>query len=528
MLPAALAFGQDDSLRLYIPQPEEIEEAYSAGLIEYIEYQELLEIIDRAELSRADSLFIQSYADLLIGLSSSLDEHPAEVTANTKDFDQTSAGISLTGGALTRNNMSLDDQHDIDRLHRLELQAGDFSVAGHYASTGSGYTKWARREISYRLQNVHGRPFGIEVGNYKTQFGLGLIYGYHGQLLSKDAHRDNVEKLLYPNYGGGNGALVSWGRAGLLVDVDHNEEYRSRFMGLSAPFAIGTMPLAVTSGMGEIEAGGVGIIQRAYFLSLSGQYNLPQPLSFELAAAHWLDNIQIALAGTAKWKSQSSAATITGWHYSEDYPSFFSGGPSSRRSRSLEIEELNFSYSNRRAGETGVRVNSSYRLDPRRKIEAAVLYGNRGYLDNRVEGRLGLTQALSSTYIGRIQIYYRRDDDPSDEKLTERLQGDIKRRAGALESRLALGYRFDRHSGRNNFMIFLENKLANRIGKYYLLCKFDRIEPGQLQNNYMYVALSFEANIATGLTSLIKYSRTYSRDGFDTPGTVRWDLSLTF
>lgn len=510
-------FSIDDSLLVIIPQPEEIEEAYHSDLIDYTDYTILLEIVEKAELSRADSLVLLSFPDLLMSLSTDLD-NSVVVGSSDEQADTIPQSHPIHFKTLLRNNYRLRELSQRNYLLRCDLVTGGWAANFDFKRNYGGTTGWNRRNLSYLSPD---NTLHAVLGSFSTRFGMGVIYGYHGRLLSRESDREEVEEYLFPTYGGGNGIQIDWKNNSLVMDWDRNAEFTSQFIGVNANIH---NAFFVTGGWGRIANRQSQSSGSAEYISLAGEIPCLDKTQFEAAVALWKDKLYPAFVLRNRFSKGRYKSELTVWHYNKQYPSFFAGSISSRRSRTRDIAALDFSYSNRRAGETGLLTRTSYRITP---ITTAVFkssYSYRSSIMNRIEAEVALKQKLGGDYHLGLTAFYRRDSLISDEDIEKKAQIDIVRSSNSMRTRLAVRYRFDVHHKYDYYTIYLENKLVNVIGSLYIVYKLDKLYLSDMRNNYSYVACSFEGRIAEGVNSTVKYSYRYNRGNLEHYGTIRWDI----
>lgn len=507
--------SNDDSLLVNIPQPEEIDEAYNSGLLEYQDYIALLETVRQARLSRADSLFLLSFPDLQMGLSTGLD-NSAEFSGNVEEDKTPPPQVHLD--ALLRNSYRLKDRPDRKNLMRIGASVADWAGALEVARAYDGAYDWNRRSISYSTGGTDNR---FVLGNYSAYLGLGVVYGYHGRLLNKDADREESNKILFPKYGGGNGFVANWNGKTILADFDRGDEFSSQFGGILIPYL---KTQAVIVGYGRVYNRSLKQAASSAYISLAGQYIGDSRFRYEAAVALRRDKLRPAIVISSAWKKGRTRSEISIWHYHQQYPSFFSGSISSRRSRMRTIDDIDFSYSNRRAGETGALIRTSCRFSSVLRIFVRTAYNQRHSGMNRIETEAGMRRDLGEMYYISLKAFYRHDSLSSGEDIEKKLQAEIIRGSGGTRTRLAVRYRFDRRQEYNYYTIYLENRLASVIGDLYIICKWDKLYLSDMKNEYMYLSLACKGNIGTNLRSRMHYSYRYNRGGAENYGTVRWDI----
>jgi hypothetical protein len=516
---------------IYFPSPEELYEAFENGFLEYNDYIELLEIIRKENISPADSQVIAQYPDIIAGFSSNPYLENISGESSGKDVTKTQANEKLLNQSiLFRQYHKLEPDQQNQRLIRYSGVKDYLEIYGEWENNYAGHQRWLRRYARLKLPG-NGQTFPtITLGNYKEKFSMGLVYGYHGQLISKSSERDDLEKFLLPNYGGSNGALLIWptknGIARIIFDYDRNESYRKILSGISIPINLFSVTTFLSGAHGEITNRDLNSNSDVSYLSLGFVPDKSPMKQCELALAYNNSKLTTAGAINARWDKGAILLNINGWHYDNRYPSYFSGGPSSRRSRTLCLEEIELSYSDRYAGETGGAVNTSYSMTKRTQIKTSLGYADRSANDNRLEAKAGIIRFLSEIYTAKLNCYWRYDNLYSDDKAQRRVQLEINRNRSTINGRLVLGYYFDRYYNRNDYMFLAETRVKDKWGKFHFLIKLDRIKLTRIKNNYIYTTVSHETTVSENISSYIRYGYRYRANyGDERYVTLRWDIN---
>ena len=513
-----------------VPDPEELNEALAEGLIDYQDYTELMEISTAASLTPADSLFLLQFPDLLAGLSANPLMNSDEGSGRDISPPTSSKSHIQRQELLFRQHNSLGPAGENKRLCRIHGRSGRWEYQGELEGQSSGNTQWRRRAVEYGLQNDSGNGIRLVAGNFKETIGLGVMYGYHGRLFSRSADTRSTEGFIYPSFGGANGvlaAITNRRRRTLIVyDTDRSEQFAKQMAAISVPLMNRSFTVTVSAGYGSLRNRVLDKTLSAAFLSLHGEKKSPGlVISGETVVSHWQDGFPPAAALNVAWNRAGASARFTGWTYRADYPSFFAGGPSSRRTRTELLDDLELTYSDRYRGETGIILKSTQPLTSRLQFNSAICYAVRGFNDDRGEVRLGLARSLDDTHRLKIGCYWRRDRVYSDRYLQRKFQIEIIRLTRESTSRLALGHQFDSNSGRDDFLILIENRWVASWGIVGLTCKMDRLRRQAMQSEYLYVTAMYETRLNRYLASVVKYSYRYRRGVHDDRyGLIRWDI----
>ena len=522
--------AEPDTAPFRVPDPEELNEALAEGLIDYQDYSELMEISTAASLTPADSLFLLQFPDLLVGLPANPLMNPEEGSGHEISPIAPSKPRLQRQELLFRQHNSLGPAGENKRFYRVHGRPGQWAYHGELEAQSPGGPQWQRRAVEYNVKSDSGSGTRLVFGSFKETIGMGVMYGYHGRLFSKSADGKSTVRFIYPSFGGANGVLaaIANGHREMLIiyDTDRNEQFAKHMAAVSVPLTHRSFRITVSGGYGNLRNRSLDKTLSATFLSLHGEKKTPGlVISGEAVVSHWQDRFPPAAALNVAWNRAGASARFTGWTYRADYPAFFAGGPSSRRARAERLDDIDLSYSDRYRGETGVILKSTQLLTSRLQLSSAISYAVRDFNDDRGEVRLGLTRSLDDTHRLKIGCYWRRDRLYSDRYLQRRVQIEIIRLTGGSTSRLVLGHRYDSDSGRDDFLVLVENRWVASWGIVGLICKLDRLRPQALQNEYLYVTAMYDTRLNRYLASVVKYSYRYRRDVRDDRyGMIRWDI----
>lgn len=524
---ALWAEGRQQGTTLSIPEPEDVYEALQSGLIDYDDFQRLLEIAETGRLTAQDSVYLLGFPDLLFSLSGNplIDE-----------TDSISAGDDKSTGSIDENHQTalfrqshqLESDGGLSQLCRIQSDYGRWSLAGQMGKDYSGGMQWKRRQMAYHFSDEGKKQSTLTVGNFNQQFGLGVVYGYHGLLLHKPTDRVADQEFLFPKYGGSNGAALTLVRNGsemkAIIDVDRADSVEKRFTGISLPWKSSFTEIQASVAYGILRQRLTGARAEAVFFSLAGNSIADKcDLKYEAAVGRQSGQSSFAGAMTAAWKGDGLMVHVTGWHYDNAYPSWFAGGPSSRRYQTSTLDEFDFSYRNRFSGETGTLLKSDFTLGPMTTIQTAAGYSWRDTDNNRAEAKVAVRQMLGRGYRGGLQFYWRGEDMGSDSGRQDRALGEIVREVNKAKIRFAVSYRFDRTGGRNDWLMLMETKATVRTGVWQALIKIDRLRWSDLRNLYLYLVFGHEGAVGNNLKSAVRYVYRYSRGG-DSYRTIRWEV----
>lgn len=514
---------------IVVPDPEEIAEAFESGFLDYEDYRALLEISTEGCLSREDSLFLLQFPDLLTGYTTSPEFNQDDRSSGPSPPKPT-VSVARAHGVLFRHDQKLTSETESRQLGRIHAAQNGCRYYGEWQWDYDGVMHPGRRFVEYRFARAADTVAGLTVGSFNDRFGMGLIYGYHGQLFSKADVGDGMEGFLFPRYGGSNGLRLSVGpdkkALKFVYDIDRNEEYAKHFIGAAIPVSIRSQAITFSAAYGLLRSRENHASAEAAFISGAGEVRINKTAAkYELAAAVRDGTMTIASAGEGKIKKGGGAITIAAWRYGDGYPAWFTSGPSSRRSHASIVDEIGLSWSDRYGGETGGTVRVAQEMTDRASLHTTFGYAWRSQNDNRAEALLGVTGKIDDRYRVKLDCFWRADSLYSDEQGQRRIQMELVRQRGATRTRIVLGHRLDRQAGRDDFLLYAEQKMMGRYGAVTVTGKLDRFRPDDIRTQAVYVTVGHQAGISGRMGSVIKYSYRYRRGSSSgTYGQFRWDV----
>jgi len=422
----------NESMSVVVPDPEEIAEAFENGFLDYEDYRALLEISTDGCLSREDTLFLLQFPDLLTGFTTNPEFNQDDPGSGASTPAKRTVSVSRAQGILFRHDQKLTSETQSRQLGRTHAARNGCRYYGEWQWEYGGVMHPGRRSIEYRFTKKADTIAGLTVGSCNDRFGMGLIYGYHGQLFSKADVGEGLEGFLFPRDGGSNGVRVTLGpgkeKPVIIYDTDRNEEFAKHFVGAAAPVVVGGQPVTISAAYGLLRSRGSHASAEAAYLSGTGEVRSNKTAAkYELATAVSDGTMTAALAGEGRVKRGRGTVTVSAWRYADGYPAWFSGGPSSRRSRRATVDEIGLSWSDRYAGETGGAIRTKQDMTDRVSLHTTFGYAWRSESDNRAEALIGITGKVAAGYRLKLDCFWRRDSLYSGERGQRRIQMELVR-----------------------------------------------------------------------------------------------------
>jgi hypothetical protein len=499
-------------------------------MIEYDDYLRLLELSRSGPADREDSTLLRRFSDLVAGVVPHL-------TMGAGEFDETNMPAPSADDAnrwnssiLVRHYVSLEKSSCRERLLRLRGGNRDVFYHGEVKDCRSEAHRWYRRTLEYTSAPPGDDRLTVSLGNFRTTYGMGLVYGYHGQVLTKETKRSAGENFLFPRFGGGNGIRISGKKSNwhmdALWDSERNKSFSTTMLAASAAYRRTKATLAMQCGHGHLRNRLLRHMKRFSLISVSGRIESSRAGGcLELAVADHENRVPVSIAFATYWKRSTVKVGLEGWVYHSAHPSYFSGGPSSRRTHTVYFDNLDFAYRDKYAGEKGGTITTSFPCLGDIKIRSAIGYAVRGPADYRTEETFGLRRS-----IGRgahlTASYFRRTTGSESAVLhNEKIRMDLSVRGTPVRTRLIVGYSRNDYQDCRGYMAMIVGQINNSTGRLDISVKFDNLNLSRLENRYTYCMLGYAGRIAFGLESCMRYVYRYrrgsdNRDG----GTIRVDI----
>lgn len=496
-----VAIGQEVSTEVILSE-DELLDALSNGEIDYDTYVLLLDLL----LNGIDS----SDMNILDLLPSSL----ASRAEQSRDF-LTGAGGSVAGKSYLKYRFGgeLKDSgrtryRATGRYFFSQYWTVDLGLAGEY----TGRERFLHRSIMYST-GAKAQRTKMTIGNFRTRLGLGTIVGYRGKLLDYSDKIDG-ESFLSPDFGGFNGLLAekNWQAISAVVLGS---------MGRDSTHSIATA------------AGQIGLTKAAYLpgaaIALHSIQNRTTDEKVQL--------IQSGINATHKWKNGSIAgeavmqagdynsgaavitarnlwrtlnANLSGWTYGREYFGLTSGSSSASLSATCEIAEVDFSYSDRRSGQTGVRAQSELQVLRSSALTSDLVFAHRGKDTSTLQGLAGIDQKINAQNSVTADFQYKSTLKSSTPESIRR-RGRIGWRYDDKAIRAQTTAGFTNESTHGEYWSLLVRLLAGKKDseQWQVWSNWRRIARGTVESWYGFVSVS--ENLAKDVRGAIKFTDTYSR-----------------
>ncbi|MEW5993526.1 MAG: hypothetical protein AB1744_03925, partial [Candidatus Zixiibacteriota bacterium] len=243
----------------------------------------------------------------------------------------------------------------------------------------SGRERIVGRRVSYRTPGRALRE--VVIGNVTRRFGAGTIVGYRGKLVDF-ADELGGESLLFPDYGGNNGAYVQaefgaveiQGLGSLVRDANHSLLTAGTIV--SFPRTRLSPQVIVSLNRLRNRRTGENLYDVKYGWYSRCNYR-DSYVSWELSGQAGERPSLGALVVEGRHLFDGAEVRYAGWIYSDDYLDLSGGSKAGNLSRTERIDKVDFSYSNRRSGQEGGLVKSIVLLADDVQMINSLLYAGR-------------------------------------------------------------------------------------------------------------------------------------------------------
>jgi hypothetical protein len=502
------------------PTDDELFEAYLLGDIDYQTYLNLVEIfeigVDSSNQYLLDEIPYYNYFNQVFpDTTESEKKEEAEPFIRLPRVRKTE-GISGSLGGRYFQELKEDGRQKSQYQWRLYFP-NKWSFEGRCDGDYDGNYLFRRRTLTYK--NNRGFIKKFVVGNFTARYGLGLTTGYRGKLLSKDA-AETGRSVIFPDYGGFNGIYVQAGRyedaIRGLIHYDQNDTMR-------------------------IEAAAVDFLRRyrqfqGEFIvlgaALKNRINKSSYNQYQIGACLQYRGETIRSGGEICWQNKGRAAIpallteteyrdgsldlrLAGWRYDREFVNLFGGGRSGYYYDKIEIEEIDFEYRDRRAGEQGIFFTGDSKIGNNYSVATSLLLYGRNRYERTGRLSFSLEGVINSTSLLRLHYLRQERDELSGNESYHIIRTEYRRQGAKYFIRSYLGYNIDRRE--DDFIsYFIRLKgLSPGLGRIELWMNVDRINVNTKRVDYLYMFIRETVRTLNNFELAAKYSFRYNRTASD-------------
>ena len=516
---ADLVWGAQELSTFVYPSEDELEEAFHNGEIDFIQLVTLQEIIrfgiDSSKLYLLDEIPNLSYfADGRL--------FPAIKTDSEQEspFLAKEIGNKLVTGRVS-HSYSQRLETDGDSRYRTSGQVSlgeNLNMAFRLHKEYSGGERFVYRTLEYRQKKSVIRQ--VTVGNYSTRLGLGSIVGYRGKILDY-ADEINSESMAFPDYGGYNGLNLrtknSSFESELLLSINRDQDHSVRTIagefGLSGRRFVPAFIASMTNLKERATDYSIGDFK--YGVNIESKYTSGYNRVELSAQAGEEDSFGAALT-EGKHLFNQAEINYALWYYDDKYLDITGGSKAAAVRETVNLPEVNFSYSDKRRGQTGGLIKTIVELTESVDLANSLIYANKNEDDYNFEFLSAIEKQFSANWQLRLdhvsRSRHRLQSATETEEISRRSRVEIRYQNPTLYVRTYAAYQSK--SGEGDYLSLFANCLYKsrdfgdmslwlNIGKY-------QIDDGTLV--YWYGFLENRQKLFDNVNTLAKISHSY-REG---------------
>ena len=517
-LSEGLVHSQDLSTSIF-PSEDELYEAFSLGEISFDQLIRLTEIaisgVDSASLHLLEEIPNLSLLNLrrdsvrttLESEQSALVTGKAPVPANSSS--------PLSGLITHRYYQDLEDDSRNKYQTSARVGFGDFNAEIRLQRNYGGREGITGRTVSYQPEKGLIREFRF--GSFSRKFGLGTVIGYRGKLFACSDEIDS-ESFLFPDYGGQNGLYARFRAAGLevqsLLSIQRDACYRLATSAVMLSRSGGSIRPAVIVAWNTLKN---RISERSindYKFGLNWRYEYRHGRNnTELSMQAGEENSFAGLVTEGRHRFEGTEVRYALWSYADKYVDLAGGGKAAGLSRAKYLNNVDFDYSSRRAGQTGGILKTIVELASNLELTNSFLYAALGSDTANLQWLCGMTRRTGNG--SRITLDHLRK---TKRRVRDGIVGDSTSTRTRLESRFRTGKTqlrifaaWNSRDGAGDFitLFLVASRTTANHGELQIWAKVDRISTSDLNVDYWYAYLKNEIYLLKNLNLSTKLSHTY-------------------
>lgn len=501
-----------------LPSENELAEALLNGEIDSAQYEILLEIIEHG-IDSTNSYLLDEVPNLFY-IPTSMGTFTTDLEIQQQQPFQFSMPLS-TGKTVYFNHRytrNLTESSKSGYLSTTRVLLGrNWRLSFQIRRDKTGRERFTERTIAYI--NKKGVIREMKLGSFKTRWGLGTIMGYHGKLFDYSERLD-FESFLFPDYGAFNGFYGSVKIAGTegrtLLAVSRNEKYNL--------ISAGTM---LSRNLMKNTVGGV-------ILGINRMENRSRQIPFidrklALYVRHTYSAGYSGLESTRQFGDGGGAMAVVGegrhhisrmefkyaaWWYADRYIDITGGSKATNIRNTVTIDEIDFTLSNKRAGQKGVMVKTVVHPLERWELYNAVLVtrlnrdtGNTEYLAG-LGTKVSSVLTLNGDYLARLKE--RSGTKNQTDIAVHRFRIESKISFNSLSMRIYFAYNIDKN--KDDYYSFFTGFKYRKAGleTFEIWSNLERIEPDLIR--YWYLYMKTTQNLFRNFALSVKIGNAYRRN----------------
>jgi hypothetical protein len=319
-------------------------------------------------------------------------------------------------GGETENYLSCEVANGEHMVWHIEA---DQKVNSHEPILSGSELRIRRRFFKFLLPRYSSE---VTLGNFDKRVGLGLNVGYHPLFgYSGESDFKSEDSFIYPAFGRYNGICEEsqFGYFSVMAFYSKNkrEKIQNRIGALDLSYNQKNVNVGLCVSEGELK----NIENKNTFADdcRSIHFNLkfkPIKLSGEYAM---LSSQKSSLAFDLYSSRKFYSFDLSGWRYQDDFIHPHGGGISNPDYESIYLEDIDYSYRSRQAGERGIFFKSRYKIAGGLSLDFSYSqWRERSYLPDKMKFRLGTGYKFSPDF--SFMVYQLWSDYDVEDEETDR------------------------------------------------------------------------------------------------------------
>ena len=499
------------------PSEDELLQALTAGEISYTQFVILSEIAYMG-LDSDNAYLLDEIPNLDYFQTDSLRIPVALRTDQKRPFEKDPIKDYLKGSINYQYYQSLREEargrYRIGVLLRPSRKwHTSFKVHGEY----SGSERVASRSVAYTSRSGFLRK--LILGNFTARLGKGSVIGYRGKLLEFSKQLDN-ESVMYPDYGGFNG-LYATARTGPfelqgMGSYNRDSTYSALTVAGSASLRRGPFRPGLVLGINRLENRQNWHGFEDFKGAVGAEYNYKLGYSsLELTGQAGDGGGSAALVLEGRHRFEAAETRYAGWAYGDSFVDLSGGSKVGNLSRKIELEEVGFEFSSRRAGQEGLLFKTVVVPAESWAVTNSALLASLNADTTRVELLSSVSRDLSPSISIRGDYLVRRKKTVSTDGIRHddyrRTRLEVRIKSSQLSVRSYIAYA-ENDIAEGYFSLFGSLRLTTTsAGSIEFWSNLGRWRKGVVE--YWYLYLRHELDVSETVVMVTKLSNAYRRDG---------------
>jgi hypothetical protein len=416
----------------------------------------------------------------------------------------------------------LEDEGDFRYRTGGEIKASEeVKAAFRLHREYSGLERFVYRNVDYKPKKGHLKR--LIIGNYTTRLGMGTILGYRGKLVdySDDA---NGESLLYPDYGGYNGLNLKLGNrenegelaVSQIRDTNHVITTAGAGFGKSYKHFEPMVMAALTELRNRVTENSISDFK--YGINLQSNYSNGYN-RFEISAQAGERNSFGAFVTEGKHLFEEAEINYAAWIYDDNYLDLTAGSKAAGISRTSLIEEVDFSYSDKRSGQEGALFKSSLELTDKTRLVNSLIYAQRDKESYNfeilpaLERKINQNILLRADHLSRIKHRFTSGQDTED--ILRRTRLELRYISPSVYIRSYLAYQTE--TDEDDYTALFANARVKTVelGEFSVWVNLGEFNHNAGRIDYWYGYIENKNELAESVRLVAKIAHSYRRGETD-------------